>query len=413
MKAKIKLNKYDNTIVKISGSKNSSLPIIAASILCDEEVIINNVPNISDINRMVKIIKKMGYTISFNNNTIITKPTLVSKNKFHYNDIKKIRGSYYLIGALIGKYKHSDFSFAFPGGCNFDNRPINFHLQAFNIMGIKHYTKNNKLYFKGERKNAIHNLEYPSVGTTINIILSSCKIENKTIIHNASIEPEVIDLCNFINSMGANIIINNRTIIIEGKEYLRFTNYQIMSDRIEAATFLTIGALHNGITITNVKYEYISSVISFFKEIGYCFNITNNYITLYKSNKKIKPFNISLNPHPGMPTDIGPILCVLASQINGTSTITDNVYPNRISHINELRKLNIDISIQNNIITINGKNGIINNKVKAHDLRCAAALLIAASLNNTFSYVYNIDKIFRGYEDIQAKLNNIGIDFII
>ena len=413
MKAKVKLNDYNNTVIQISGSKNSGLPIIAASILCDETCIINNVPNISDVNKLINIIKKMGYNIFYKNNTVITKPTLIKKRKFHFSDIKKIRGSYYLIGAMIGKYRYCDFSFLYPGGCNFDNRPIDFHLQSFNKMGIETRSKNNKLYFKGTKKETTHFLTYPSVGTTINIILASCKLNNKTIINNASIEPEVIDLCEFIKSMGANISISNRTIIIEGKEYLTSSNYTIMGDRIEAATFLTIGALHNGITITNIKEKDILEIICLFKEIGFGFDICDQYISLYKTNKLIKPFNICLNPYPGIPTDIGPILCVLASQINGTSTIIDNVYPNRISHINELKKLNIDISTNNNLITINGKTKILNNKVKVRDLRCGASLILASSLNINYSYIYGIDKIFRGYDDIKHKLNNLGIDFII
>lgn len=412
MKAKVKLNKYKNNIIKISGSKNSSLPIIAASILCDEQVTINNIPNISDIVILVNIIKKMGYNISFSNNTIITTPTFISKKRFHFHNINKIRGSYYLIGSLIGKYNYSDFSFNFPGGCNFNDRPINYHLNAFNNMGLTCFAKGNKLYFKGYRHNNIHNLVYPSVGATINIILASCKINKKTIIKNASIEPEVIDLCNFINSMGAHISIENRTITIEGVEYMRSTNYTIMCDRIEAATFLTIGALHNGITITNIDNNSLNPIINLFEEIGYSFDIKDNYITLH-TNNSIKPFNITLDPHPGLPTDIGPILCVLASQIPGSSCIVDNVYPSRISHIKELQKFNIDISLNSsNHIIINGKTTICNKKVKAHDLRCGAALIVCASLCSNYSYIYNIEKVFRGYENIKCKLYNLGINFI-
>lgn len=413
MKAKIKLNDYNNGVVKISGSKNSSLPIIAASILCDEKVIIHNVPRISDITKLVKIIKKIGYSISFVNNTIITNPSLIRKKKFYYSDVKKIRGSYYLIGALIGKYYYSDFSFAFPGGCNFNYRPIDFHLKAFNKMGISSYSKNKKLFFKGYRHNEIHNLKYPSVGATINIILASCKINNKTIITNASVEPEVIDLCNFIRSMGCFIDIKNRTIIIEGKEYFKSTEYSVMGDRIEAATFLTIGALHKGITLTNIDVECINPILNIFKQIGYTFDISNDFITLYTVNKDIKPFNISLSPFPGLPTDIGPILCVLASQIDGCSTIIDTVYPDRISHIKEMKKFNINIDLDsNNNIIIHGNNNIINCKSRAYDLRCGAALIICASLCKKYSYIYNIQKVYRGYEDIKSKLNNLGIDFI-
>ena len=413
MKAKVKLNDYNNTVIKISGSKNSSLPIIAASLLCDEICVINNIPNISDVNKLINIIRKMGYNIFFKNGTIITKPTLIKRRKFYFRDIKKIRGSYYLIGAMIGKYRYCDFSFLYPGGCNFDNRPIDFHLQSFNRMGIETYSQKKKLHFKGTKKESIHDLSYPSVGTTINIILASCKLNGRTIINNASIEPEVIDLCEFIKTMGANITTNDRTIIIEGKEYFTSSHYTVMSDRIEAATFLKLGAIQNGITITNIREKDIAQIIELFKEIGFGFDICKQYISLYKSKNTIKPFNISLNPYPGIPTDIGPVLCVLASQINGVSTIVDNVYPNRISHINELRKLNIDITFNDNVIFINGKKNITNNKVKVKDLRCGAALLLAASLCYNYTYINDVDIIFRGYDNIKQKLDNLGIDFII
>ena len=168
---------------------------------------------------------------------------------------------------MIGKYRYCDFSFLYPGGCNFDNRPIDFHLQSFNRMGIETYSQKKKLHFKGTKKESIHDLSYPSVGTTINIILASCKLNGRTIINNASIEPEVIDLCEFIKTMGANITTNDRTIIIEGKEYFTSSHYTVMSDRIEAATFLTLGAIQNGITITNIREKDITQIIELFKEL--------------------------------------------------------------------------------------------------------------------------------------------------
>jgi len=412
MKAKVKLNEYTHKAIKISGSKNSSLPIIAASILCDEEVTIYNVPNIVDINKLVSIIKKMGYTIIFHNNTITVKETTIKQKKFHFKEIKQLRGSYYLIGALIGKYHYSNFSFLYPGGCKFGNRPIDFHLKAFKTMNINVYTKKNKLFFKGYKNSIIHNLEYPSVGATINIILANCKSTKETIITNAAIEPEVIDLCNFINSMGAEILIKNRSIIIKGNEYFKKTKYTVMGDRIEAGTFLILGAIHKGITITNIEYNHISDIISLLKTVGYNFIINKNNITLFRSNNTIFPFDITLSPYPGFPTDLGPLLCVLASQIKGQSSIKDLVYVERTSHINELKKMNIDICLDNGVIKINGKNNIINNKVKSYDLRCSAALVLAASLSKSFSYIYDIDKLFRGYEQIQNKLNYLGIEFI-
>ena len=202
MKAKIKLNNYINNIIKISGSKNSSLPIIASCILCDEDVVINNVPNITDVLSLVKIIRKMGYDIKYINNCIIYRKSKTTKKRFLYNDIKKIRGSYYLIGSLIGNSDFCDFYFLNPGGCKFINRPINYHIDIFRKMGLDINIRNNKIYVKGIKNNIVYNLPYPSVGATINILLSTCKIEKESIIYNCSIEPEVIDVCNFLKSMG-------------------------------------------------------------------------------------------------------------------------------------------------------------------------------------------------------------------
>ena len=411
MKAKVRLNKYKNNSITISGSKNSSLPIIAASLLCDEDVIIHNVPNISDINKLIKIIKKIGFDITFHNNTVRIKQKEIYKKKFYFQEIKQLRGSYYLIGTLIGKSNYCDFSFLYPGGCKFGYRPIDFHLKAIKKMGICNYSKGNKLFFKGYKTNCIHDLKYPSVGATINIILASCKMNKQTIITNASIEPEVIDVCDFLNSMGTEIVINKRTIVINGNNHLHSTEYTVMGDRIEAGTFLILGAIHNGITITNIKKDYLLDIINLLSSIGCYFDITDKYIKLYKINKILKPFDISLSPYPGIPTDLGPILSVLASQCEGLSTINDLVYSDRTTHIKELQKMNITISNINNKISIYGKSFIFNNKVISYDLRCCAALVLAASLSNKYSYIYNIQYLFRGYENIKQKLNNLCIDF--
>ena len=414
VKAKVKLNKYNNTKVKISGSKNSSLPIIAASILCDEVVTLHNIPNITDVNVLVNILKYIGYKVEHDNDKLIIHPSHIKKKHFHNSNINKLRGSYYLIGALIGKFEYSNFSFIHPGGCKLGDRPIDYHIKAFSNMGLNIKTSNNIIKVKGYKKNIIHNLNYPSVGTTINIILASCKLESKTIISNASIEPEVLDLCDFLKSMGVNIIIHNRTITIIGKKYLHKTEYIVMEDRIEAGTFLLIGAIHNGITISNINPYNISYLIHLLKDIGYEICINEKELTLLPYDiAKIKPFNIILEPHPGFPTDLGPLMCVLASQINGTSYITETVFKDRFNHVNELKKLNIDIKLENNKIIVNGRNKIINSVIKASDLRCAASLVLASSINNNYSIIENIDYLFRGYENIQNKLNSLGIDFII
>lgn len=414
MKAKVKLNIYQNASIKISGSKNSSLPIIAAAILCDETVVLHNIPEISDVFLLIDILKDMGITSSFKNNTLIIYPNTIRRKRFHNKKINKLRGSYYLIGALIGKNDYSDFSFLHPGGCKLGIRPINYHLNAFSNMGLNIKTNHEKIIISGHKTNITHNLIYPSVGTTINIILSSCKIVGKTIIHNASIEPEVIDVCNFLKSMGINIIINNRTITIFGSSFLHKTEYTIMEDRIEAGTFLILGAIHNGITIYNIHPQNITYLTDVLHNCGYSLEINDNDITLHPHNKNdIKPFNITLSPHPGFPTDLGPLMCVLASQIKGTSYILETVFKDRFNHISELQKMNIDISLNNNLITINGVSNVINSTIKASDLRCAASLLLASTINHNYSIIDDIDYLFRGYENIKEKLDSLGIEFII
>lgn len=412
MKAKIKLNNYQFNNINISGSKNSSLPIIAGSILCDEEVVLHNIPNILDVNILINILKKINCNINFFNNTLTVKPSNLNLKKIDFNEVRKLRGSYYLLGALIGKFEYSDFNFVLPGGCNLGNRPINFHINAFKNMQLVVKKSGKKIHIKGNKINTIHKLPFPSVGTTINIILAASKIEKETIIINAAIEPEVIDVCNFLISMGANIIIKNTIIKIIGCNYFKKSTYRIMDDRIEAGTFLILGALHQGIKINNINPNNIYPLTSLLSSIGYDLNICDNSIEIH-NNGLIKPFNIILEPHPGIPTDLGPILCVLASQINGKSIIIEKVFTKRTSHIKQLKKLNIDITNINNITIINGKGKIKENNINAKDLRCSAALLLAATLSSSYSIINDIDKLFRGYEDIQKKLNDLGIDFII
>lgn len=413
MIAKVKLKEYNFNTIKISGSKNSGLPIVAASILCDDIVTISNVPNISDILILIKLLNYLGHKTLFFNNILTVYPSTINKKIYHNKLINKIRGSYYLIGALIGKNEYNDFSFLYPGGCKLGTRPIDYHINAFRNMGLEINTNNKLINIRGYKKNTIHNLPYPSVGATINIILASCKIENETIINNASIEPEVIDLCNFLRSMGVSIRIKERTIFIIGKKILKSTKYRIMEDRIEAGTFLILGAIHKGIKITNINPNNLVYLTDLLFNIGYKLNITTNSITIFNHKENLSSFNIKLEPHPGFPTDLGPLICVLASKLNGTSFIEETVFKDRFSHIKELKKQNININCNNYIISVKKSNNIKNSTVKAHDLRCAAALLLSSSLSYKYSKIKNIEYLFRGYDNIIDKLKRLGIEVII
>lgn len=420
MKAIVKLNEYKNNKIKISGSKNSSLPIIACSLLCDEEVVINNIPNIDDVNKLINIVHSLNFVSSYKNNTFHFYPNSSIKESanfiINHQDICKLRGSYYLIGTFISLMDKVSFSISYPGGCNFSLRPINYHLDSFKRMGINNEIHDSFIYFYGEKMPSIHHLPYKSLGTTINIILASCKTSNKTVIYNASIEPEVIDLCNFINSMGGNISISDDVITIVGVLYFHKTVYTVISDRIEAGTFLVLGALHNGITISNVCPKQLDNLLSLLKDFNCKINVTKNEISLERNETIFSPRIISLDPYPGLPTDLGPIISVLASITKMTTIITDNVYLKRDSHIKPLKLLGLSINSKDNITFINYKTKKRYKKRKtvvATDLRCCAALVLYASLFTKETIIKNIDYIFRGYEAIISKLGSIGIDMSV
>lgn len=412
----IQLKEYNNKeIIEIGGSKNSSLPIIAGAILCDEIVYINNIPNISDVQNMLSILDHLKIKYHYHSNTLKIFPKKIINANLNTEKTKELRGSYYYIGALLSK--KSKVKFYTIGGCKLGNRPINYHINAFKRMGFKIKTdeSQNKIY--GKIKSTVITLTQTSLGTTINIILASAKNKKGTniTIKNASCEPEVVDLCNFLNSMGAKIKgEGTSTINIKSVKYLHSTNYKIISDRIEAGTYLILGALHNGIKLKNVNIKHLESLIQKLEGIG-C-KIYEKDSILYLETNKNKSLSINTNPYPDFPTDLAPQASVLASQLNGFSTITENIYKDRFSHIDELKKLNIQIIENMSTTYIQGKQDVIYNKKKliCKDLRQGAALILAASLSKDPVTISNIEFVERGYENIYNKLKKLGfvISFI-
>ena len=406
----IYLKEYKNQeIIDISGSKNSSLPIIASSILCDEIVYLHNIPNINDVNNMLEIFNFLNIKFIFKNNSLIIYPKKFHKWNLDTDITNKLRGSYYFLGSLISKKSKAQISNI--GGCNLGSRPINYHLNSFNKLGLSIENLNKSIKIKGKIKSTEIDLDYPSMGASINIILASVKNKRKTkvIINNCAMEPEVTDLCNFLNSMGAKISgINTPTLVIESVKYLYSTNYTVISDRIEAGTFLILGALHNGIKLKNVNTEHLESILIQLKKIGCIIETKDNILTLIPN--KSKSICIETKPYPGFPTDLAPQMSVLASQLNGFSTISETVYKERFSHISELKKLNINIIRDLNISYIDGKQKIIYNdsKLNCKDLRQGAALILASSLSKTKVSLTNTSYIERGYEDIYNKLSKLG-----
>ena len=409
MKIKVKQSTNLNGIVKISGSKNASLAIICAALISNEIIILYNVPNIDDINVLLDILESIGVKIDFdkNKNKLIINAKKIKSN-VKTTLVSKLRASYYLMGALISRNTH--MSIHYPGGCNFVTRPIELHLKAFKLMNIEEEA-NNKIKLV-RKKHITSIIEFPviTVGGTINTILASVLSPCETLIKNASLEPEVEDVINFLNHLGASIKINNnREIHIIGVNKLKGGAYKIMFDRIEAGSYLFLAASHPNsiITLTKVSPLYMQEIIRVLKQIGCFIKVYIDSIQI-KTPKKLNGINLKVGPYPLFPTDLQPIVCSSLLSANSISIIEDLVYVGRNSHVNELKKLHGKITFENNKIVINPSE-LYGDIIQAHDLRCAFSLIIATSLSKGISIIENIDYIYRGYENIKEKLDKINV----
>ena len=408
---KVKISHVDviNGEIKISGSKNAALPIIVSTLLTEEKVTLYNIPVIDDVLNLLKILKSIGSKIEFDYKK--NKLTIINSNintNVANENVSKLRASYYLMGALISSNK--SMSINFPGGCNFSSRPIELHLKAFKLLNIK-ININKKITLKTNQLKS-NDIYFPiiSVGATINTILSSVFIKGITTIYNASIEPEVIDTINFINSLGGNIkVLENRVIKIYGVTKLNGGCYKIMFDRIEAGSYLLLTSTrpNSKIKLLNVDYTKMLSTLQILKKIGCKINYNKNKIVLI-SPEQIRNVNIEVGPYPSIPTDLQPILSVVLLNGNKQSTIKDNIYSDRVSHIDELKKMNAEIMYNLDKIIINSSK-LIGSTVISHDLRCAFALIVASTMAKGITIIDKIDYIKRGYEKIEEKLNKLGI----
>lgn len=394
--------------VNISGAKNSAVAIIPAATLTNKKVTLTNIPNIQDVDFLIKTLNHQGFKTIFNNNTLIIKRKLFIKKTFKKH-INKLRGSYYFIGAFLARFKK--IKFGNYGGCNLGERPINYHNDAFKKMNTK--IKNKKkytLYKTKELQGADITLPFPSVGATINILIASTLSKGITTITNASFEPEVIDVGNFLKKMGANIIgLGTQRISIIGVKKLHGCTHKIISDRIEAATYLAIGATTStrGVTVKNVNTNHLKNILFYFEKMGCKLNINTDSITIFKP-LKYNDINIKTGPYPFFPTDLNPIFCSCLLKTNNESTITETIYENRISHINELKKMGANIIQKENITYIYNSN-LKPASLTAHDLRCAASLLIAGLQIKCPFEINNIEYLLRGYEEPVNKLKQINI----
>ena len=411
MKLKIKGKKHIEGTIKISGAKNSAVAIIPAAILCDDLITLNNIPDISDVRTQIEILNKIGFDTSFYNNTLSIKKTRKRIINTLNDDVKLLRGSYYFIGAFLAKYKKIKINSI--GGCNLGPRPINYHINAFKKLNAKIKEKNNFLLFKTAKlKGTPINLEFPSVGTTINILIASVLAKGTTVISNCAKEPEVVDVGNFLIAMGANITgLSTDKIIVHGVKKLHGCTYTIINDRIEAATFLALGALSDGdgITVENIDPCHLISVTNTLQEMGHDLIIDSDKITI-KKGLNLHPVNIKTSPYPGFPTDLNPIFTVLLTQLPGISELNEMIFPLRTSHISQLNMMGANITHHENILKILGPTELKYNYLNAKDLRCAAALMIASILSRCSTTIDNIEFLLRGYENIIDKLKALNVN---
>ena len=399
--------------VSISGSKNASLPILAATLLFDKPVIIKNLPRVRDIDTMLNLLKSLGSKIILSKDKKTAK--IINKKKLKtfcsYSLVKTMRGSILVLGPLISKLNQAKISL--PGGCAIGSRPINYHLAALKKLGMTYTIKNGYILARSKRKLKGNIIKFPkvSVGATINTILAASLGNGTTIIKGtAAREPEILDLTKFLNKAGANIKWSGRTCTIVGVNSLAPTTYTVMSDRIEAGTFSVAATLAKGsLEIKNFNPKVIKTELELLKRAGAKINQKNNKI-LIKGPEKIKPIkNVKTKEWPGVATDMQSQLMVLMCRANGKSTITENIFENRFLHVAELQRLGANIQIKKNKAIIEGNTKFIGAELMSSDLRASVALVLAAMISEGKSIINRIYHLDRGYENLERKLRNIGV----
>lgn len=394
--------------VKISGAKNSVVALIPAAILCDEKVEIHNIPNISDIDALDEILRFIGAKIEKNNDTLIIDASDINNIEIPENISKKLRASYYFMSALLGKYKKVDMYF--PGGCNIGKRPIDQTLKAFRALGATVIEDNNKYSIRAEKLvGAEINLDMPSVGATVNAIYASVRAEGTTVINNAAREPEINNIVEFLNKMGAKIEgAGTSTIKIKGVNYLKSASIVSIPDRIEAGTYVIIGALlGENLRIENIIPEHIQTLLDKLEEANVDFKVYNNYIIVNKSNN-LKPITVETKGYPGFATDLQQPLTALLTQCDGVSYLTETIYENRFKNVEYLNKMGSNITINDRTIKIEGKTLLHGCEVTATDLRAGACMVIAGLIAEGTTTINEINHVLRGYENIIQKLTLVG-----
>ncbi|HAV90952.1 UDP-N-acetylglucosamine 1-carboxyvinyltransferase [Eubacterium uniforme] len=395
--------------VEISGAKNAALGILAAAIMADEEVTVDNLPDVNDINVLIQAIEGIGATVKrVDRHTVIIDGSTIESTRVDYEYIRKIRASYYLLGALIGKMHQAQV--ALPGGCDIGSRPIDQHIKGFIALGANVDIKNGMVYANAEELTGNHIFfDVVSVGATINVMMAAALAKGSTILENVAKEPHIVDVANMLNSMGANIKGAGTDVIrIKGVEKLHKAEYSVIPDQIEAGTFMCAAAITKGdITVKNVIPKHLECITAKLLEIG-CRVVEYDDAVRIIGVDEMKAARIKTLPYPGFPTDMQPQMSVALALAGGTSVVIESIFENRFRYIDELNRMGSKIKVEGNTAIITGIEKFEGTQVSAPDLRAGAALVIAGIAATGYTTVDEIQYIQRGYEDFEGKLRKLG-----
>ena len=395
--------------IKISGSKNASLPILAATLLSSNKLYLNNLPKVKDIETMINLLKSLGSKIKFEKDKLLIDNSKQKKIFASYNLVKTMRAGILVLGGLLAKFGNAKVSL--PGGCAIGTRPIDIHLKALSKLGVKYRISQGYVHASAPKGLVGSKIRFSkiSVGATENLIIAASLAKGVTILKNCAVEPEIKDLVKFLNKTGCNLKwISKRSIKIRGVESIKDTNYSVMFDRIEAGTYLIAAAITGGnLKIKNIDPNIINTEINILKKIGAKLIVKKNEITI-TGNKKVKSVNIKTAPYPGFPTDLQAQMMVLLCKANKKSFIQENIFENRFMHVAELNRMGAQISIKGNKAIIGGNINFASAELMATDLRASVSLILAALTAKGKSIINRIYHLDRGYEDIEKKLKKVG-----
>lgn len=394
--------------IRISGAKNATVALIPAAILADGEVTICNVPDITDTDVLCEILEDLNVSVKRASESILINSENMKNIEIKESHSKKLRASYYYMGALLGRYKKCEMYF--PGGCSIGERPINLHLKGFEALGANITHEKNKYTVEAEELHGANiYLDFASVGATINIMLAAVKAKGKTVIDNAAKEPHIVNVATFLNNMGAKITgAGTSTIKIEGVEQLHGCFHEVIPDQIESGTYMILGALcGKNLKIDNIIPEHNDALISKLEEIGVDMEVGRDYMVVSKT-EGMKSTNVTTMPYPGFPTDLQQPITVLLTQCNGKSKVEETIWENRFMHVPYLNQMGTDIVVKNQKATIIGPTPLKGSQVVATDLRAGAAMVAAALVAEGKTVITNVEHILRGYELIVEKLTLVG-----